>query len=207
MKEQKITILVNKQPFHVNITLISACEIRGLVAASDDYEVWMVVKSPDPEGQLPNDDIQISGDIEVKSGDRFRVVPPGTFGLEQKVGIQLRSELEQLKEEGIKVELSNCTNLFYLIIHDYILPLGYNNKKTKLLIKIPFSYPNGNLDMFWTDIGLSLKGGGKPESTSEENIVNQKWLRFSWHPQKWNPAIDNIMTFLEFIDRRLSQVK
>jgi hypothetical protein len=31
-------------------------------------------------GQLPKDDIQVTGRVEVKSGDRFRVVPPRTFG-------------------------------------------------------------------------------------------------------------------------------
>jgi len=80
MKEDKITILVNQKPYHVNKTVLSADEIRALVNASSDYEVWKIIKNPDPEGQLPVDDQMITGEIEVKSGDRFRVVPPGTFG-------------------------------------------------------------------------------------------------------------------------------
>lgn len=80
MKEDKITILVNQKPYHVDKTVLSADEIRALVNASSDYEVWRIIKNPDPEGQLPVDDQMITGEIAVKSGDRFRVVPPGTFG-------------------------------------------------------------------------------------------------------------------------------
>lgn len=76
----KITILVNNKPYHVDIDTISADEIRTLVSVPTDYEVWKTIKDPDPEGQLPVDDIQITGSIEIKSGDKFRVVPPGTFG-------------------------------------------------------------------------------------------------------------------------------
>lgn len=79
-KEHKITILVNQRPFHIDATTISADEIRGLIQAPNDYEVWKIIQNPDPEGQLPVDDIQVTGIIEIKSGDRFRVVPPGTFG-------------------------------------------------------------------------------------------------------------------------------
>jgi hypothetical protein len=78
--EHKITILINQKPYHVNTSTLSAADIRQLVNAPSDYEVWKIVKSPDPEGQLPVDDIQITDTVEVKSGDRFRVVPPGTFG-------------------------------------------------------------------------------------------------------------------------------
>lgn len=78
--EPKITIHVNQTPFHLDKNMISAAEIRGLIQAPADYEVWKVVKSPDPEGQLPADDILVTGTIDIKSGDRFRVVPPGTFG-------------------------------------------------------------------------------------------------------------------------------
>lgn len=82
MKETKVTILVNQKPYHVDKTVLTADEIRTLVGAAPDYEVWKTIKDPDPEGQLPKDDLLIKGEIEVKSGDKFRVVPPGTFGIQ-----------------------------------------------------------------------------------------------------------------------------
>ena len=80
-KNKKITIIINKKPFHFTQNIISAEIIRGKVEADPDYEVWLIIKEPDPEGQLPKNDQLITGDIEIKSGMRFRVVPPGTFGV------------------------------------------------------------------------------------------------------------------------------
>lgn len=79
-KAKKITITINKKPFHFTNDEVSAQEIRDTVGAASDYEVWLVVKDPDPEGQLPENDQLITGTITIKSGMRFRVVPPGTFG-------------------------------------------------------------------------------------------------------------------------------
>jgi hypothetical protein len=80
MTEERITILVNQKPQHVQTAVLAPEDFRKFVGAPADYEVWKIVKDPDPEGQLPKDDIQITTSIEVKSGERFRVVPPGTFG-------------------------------------------------------------------------------------------------------------------------------
>lgn len=79
-QDDKTAIVVNKKAEHVAGTTTSADEIRDLADAPDDYEVWHVVKDPDPEGQLPVDDEQVTGEIKIDDGDRFRVVPPGTFG-------------------------------------------------------------------------------------------------------------------------------
>jgi len=85
-KEKKITIHVNKTPFHLEQDEITPEETRNLVDAPSDYEVWKIIKSPDPEGQLPVDDIQVTDTIDIKSGDKFRVVPPGTFGVNHDTG-------------------------------------------------------------------------------------------------------------------------
>jgi len=61
--------------------------------------------------------------------------------------------------------------------------------------------------MFWTDNDLRLESGNGQANTNEEIILGKKWLRFSWHPQKWNPGTDNVETFLEFVNRRLTQLK
>lgn len=79
-----ITIIVNQEPHKIDSNVIDDDAIRQLAGAPDDYEVWKVIKNPDAEGQLPVDDIQITSEITVKSGDRFRVVPPGTFGARLK---------------------------------------------------------------------------------------------------------------------------
>jgi len=80
MDKKKTTIHINQKPYHFEETTLSPDEFRRTVQAPADYEVWLIVHAPDPEGQLPVDDIQITGPVEIKSGQKYRVVPPGTFG-------------------------------------------------------------------------------------------------------------------------------
>lgn len=206
-KEDHVTILINQVPHHLTTTTITADEIRKLAGADNDYEVWQVVKAPDPEGQLPVDDIQIKESIEVKSGDKFRVVPPGTFGAVAVMPQQLTREIEQLRAQGQEVEGYEDSGLILLVMKGYLLPRGYNKEAINLLLKIPLSYPSGNLDMFWTDPDLCLQESNGQANTTIETIFGGQWLRFSWHPQKWNPGADNLFTFLEFVNRRLMQLK
>jgi hypothetical protein len=206
-KEDHVTILINQVPHHLTTTTITADEIRKLAGANNDYEVWQVVKAPDPEGQLPVDDIQIKESIEVKSGDKFRVVPPGTFGAVAVMPQQLTREIEQLRAQGQEVEGYEDSGLILLVMKGYLLPRGYNKEAINLLLKIPLSYPSGNLDMFWTDPDLCLQESNGQANTTIETIFGGQWLRFSWHPQKWNPGADNLFTFLEFVNRRLMQLK
>lgn len=78
--EHGVRIIINQTPFRFDKKTLEPKDFREKVKAPEDYEVWKIVKDPDPEGQLPVDDIQITGPVTVKSGERFRVVPPGTFG-------------------------------------------------------------------------------------------------------------------------------
>jgi hypothetical protein len=77
----KVTVLINGRPYHFDKDQLTPDDFRQAVGAPGDYEIWKIVGSPDPEGQLPANDIQITAPIQVKSGERFRVVPVGTFGV------------------------------------------------------------------------------------------------------------------------------
>ena len=78
--KKKITIHINQKPYHFEQSELAPQDFRDAVGAPNDYEVWLIIKSPDPEGQLPVDDIQITDIVQIENGQRYRVVPPGTFG-------------------------------------------------------------------------------------------------------------------------------
>ena len=80
MNHPTITILINQRPFHLDTNTLGPDGFRRLVQAPNEYEVWRIEGQPDPEGQLPIDDVQVTSVIQVHNGQRFRVVPPGTFG-------------------------------------------------------------------------------------------------------------------------------
>jgi hypothetical protein len=123
---------------------------------------------------------------------------------------QLESDLQILKGQGLKVsyEREPSGNRIFIIIEKYPLPQGWNKKETRLLLISDISYPNSKLDMFWVDVDLKLDGGRVPQAGGTVETYNgQQWQRFSWHVQKWNPARDNVITYLDTIDARLRQLQ
>jgi E2/UBC family protein E len=119
---------------------------------------------------------------------------------------QLAHEIEELKRDGFALQLHQESNgWLFIVIESYLLPKGYSQELTPLLIKVPPNYPLGGLDMFWMHPQLLLSNGSAPANTCIEQHLGQSWLRFSWHPHKWSPSSDSIASYLKFIDRRLEQ--
>lgn len=203
----RLTVIVNNKPFHLEGETVTPQQLRELVDLPSDYEVWKIVGSPDPEGQLPTDDVQVTGAIEVKSGDRFRVVPPGTFGGAAALAGTLAEEIEDLRKDGHTIEVAEEPNWIVLIFAEWPLPSGYTKSRTRLLLRIPRSYRFGKPDMFWTDGDLRLASGALPRQSSPEQILGYEWLRFSWHAQKWDPSKDNLRSYLAFVDDGLSKAR
>ncbi len=118
----------------------------------------------------------------------------------------ITEEVEELRKAGHALEVVEAEGWFNLVFSSYPLPPGFNKPRTQLLVKLPLSYRNGKPDMFWVEEDVLLKDGRVPRSAdSIEQALGKRWRRFSWHPQNWNPAADNIATYLEFINRRLAQ--
>lgn len=121
---------------------------------------------------------------------------------------QLIREIEALRLNGYSIDVTEDNNWVSIIFHDYPVLSGFSKEKTKLLVRAQQSYPNSNLDMFWTEADLVVKDGKVPENADQiETYNDQQWRRFSWHPQSWNPGRDNLQTFLEFVNVRFAKRK
>jgi len=119
---------------------------------------------------------------------------------------QLVEEVKALRKEGYSIDAIEADGWAYVIFHEYVVPSGYTRRATELLLKIPMSYPNGRPDMFWTSEDLKLKDGRIPQNADLiESVQGTSWRRFSWHPQNWNPGVDNLRTYLEFVNNRLAK--
>ena len=115
-------------------------------------------------------------------------------------------EVEALRHAGYVVEVIEADGWLNVVFPNHGLPPGYNKRATQLLVRLPLSYCNGKPDMFWADEDLRLQNGGIPRSADcLEPALGKHWRRFSWHLQNWNPATDNLFTYLEFVNRRLAQ--
>ncbi|MBK7143602.1 MAG: hypothetical protein IPH75_16185 [bacterium] len=113
--------------------------------------------------------------------------------------------LQSLPPTGIGAAYLSTDGLHHIVIDDYPLPAGvYNLQTTRLLIKLPVSFPQGAPDMFWVSPNLTFEAGGIPrQAETMESIGGESWRRFSWHPKNWNPGSCTLITFIEFINCRL----
>ena len=79
-KEKPITILINNKPFKAPKPTMTGKEIKDLGSGSAEYLLVLVVGDAD---EVAGGDDKIIGDneaVELKSGMRFRIVNPATFG-------------------------------------------------------------------------------------------------------------------------------
>jgi len=105
-------------------------------------------------------------------------------------------------------------NLEWIIIKHWGLPSGWNKEETAVLVLIPPGYPVTPPDNFYTDNDLRLANEGQPGNTStNQHQAGRQWLQFSYHIEggDWQPHADplqghNLLTFLQGIARRLSEV-
>ena len=120
------------------------------------------------------------------------------------MGVPLQAEVAVLESQGLALQLFPQPDRWTcLVIQAHPLPAHFNRPTTDLLIKVPPLYPYGALDMFWTTPDLRLSTGAMPAGASPESVMGRQWLRFSWHPATWRQGVDNVCTFLNFINQRL----
>lgn len=118
----------------------------------------------------------------------------------------LTEHVEILRKAGYNIELVDGAEIC-VIFKGYKVPTHiWNIDCVDLLITTHPTYPNAKLDMFWLDPPLKLKStGGDPQSTNIEGKCGRSCQRFSWHVNQWNPARDNLITYLDVVNDRLGR--
>ncbi len=118
----------------------------------------------------------------------------------------LLDDVSVVKRLGYHVTVVEADSFGNVVFSEYAITPGYSKTSSTVLVRAPLSYRNGRPDMFWTDVDLVLEGGDVPASADViETYLGRQWRRFSWHPQNWNPAVDDLRTYLEFVDNRLAK--
>lgn len=116
----------------------------------------------------------------------------------------LNDHIEQLREQGYTVDVIEQNQEIGIIIHDYpISDSIWSRKIVDLLVVAHPSYPNAKMDMFWVDPAISRKDGGNINGGTNASKFGKTWQQFSWHVTSWNPAHDNLITYLDVVNERL----
>ncbi|WP_145581924.1 multiubiquitin domain-containing protein [Yersinia vastinensis] len=93
----------------------------------------------------------------------------------------------------------------WLIINDYLLPEGYNQKSIQLALLIPEGYPISMLDMFYVFPPLKLTNGLEIPATHITAVVDQNTFQGWSRHRPWDPATDTVISQLAMANGCLLQ--
>ena len=116
----------------------------------------------------------------------------------------LNDHIQQLREQGHTVEVIETSEEIGIVFRHYSIPDSIWNRETVNLLVITHpSYPSVKMDMFWVDPVITRKDGGTINGGTNISKLGKAWQQFSWHVGSWNPAHDNLITYLDVVNERL----
>lgn len=87
------------------------------------------------------------------------------------------------------------------------LPSGWALTASDVLYVTDTAYPLSALDMFWTEIGVTLASGALAANTEAiERYLDRDWRRFSWHaPTEGRPVANPLLDHYALMEDRLAR--
>lgn len=93
-----------------------------------------------------------------------------------------------------------------LVTENYELPPGYEPQTVELLLIIPSTYPDGQIDMWWVyPYVVFARNRVEPVNAQVRQAFGgytaepgRQWQRFSRHP-KWRPGVDDLSSYMRAI--------
>lgn len=117
----------------------------------------------------------------------------------------LAEHIDFLRSEGYEINVQVDQEIC-IVLKDYAIPADiWSSDKVDLLVIAHPSYPNPKMDMFWVDPAITLQNKNVPQAVSSVSKCGRTWQQFSWHVTTWNPAKDNLITYLDVINDRLQR--
>lgn len=113
-----------------------------------------------------------------------------------------------LKERGTDYSVTTEGGMLCVVLKEFVLPDGYNNERSDLLIRLKPGYPDVPPDMWWFDPAIKLADGRTIKATeSIEQCLGRSWQRWSRHfsAGQWLSGIDNLESFLALIRKELER--
>jgi len=203
-KEKEFKFTVDKEKFEVEDPLITARSILLLagIVDVDKYALYMKVQGQQRK-KIENLDDEI--DLSQKGLERFKTIPlEQTEGEASANAISLPDEdTEHLNLMGLRWELVNEGNVYWLVIKDYKIPKGYNHDNADVSLRLERCYPDVQIDMVYFGKDLALINGQPIRQLTNATHLGRTWQRWSRHrtPQNpWRPDVDGIETHMALVD-------
>jgi hypothetical protein len=117
---------------------------------------------------------------------------------------RLPEEDEQyLGSLGLPWETVKEGDTCWLVIHNWPVPVGYNQSTVSAAVIIPPSYSDGQIDMVYFYPHLAISSGKAVNNLTPRAFEGREWQQWSRHrtPENpWRPGLDNLATHFLLVE-------
>ncbi|MDE0077726.1 MAG: hypothetical protein OXO50_09415 [Caldilineaceae bacterium] len=113
-----------------------------------------------------------------------------------------------LNERGIGHDIAVESGMTCIVIPQWPLPLGFDQTKADLLVRLTPGYPDVPPDMWWFDPPVRRADGQELPATSVvEHYLGRTWQRWSRHfsGAQWKSGVDCLESYLALIRQELER--
>lgn len=96
----------------------------------------------------------------------------------------------------------------WIVIRDFVLPIGFNVPQTDLAIQLVAGYPDSALDMAYFSPDIQRTDGKPIPALSPHQFDGRVWQRWSRHrtgANPWTPGEDNLATHVSYVKYFLTE--
>ena len=112
----------------------------------------------------------------------------------------IEEDVTRLNAEGANLAIFNVGGQIYVEGRRVEIPSPpWSSSTANILVAIPATYPQGGLDAFYLEAGVT-QDGSVPRQQSTAVILDRTWSLISWHyanNRPWDPRADDIGTHIE----------
>ena len=194
-------IRIDRDKFKVDVPQMNGTQILALVNKTPEK---YLLNQKFKHGQVvpvgPNQIV----DFTAPGVERFATLPK-----DQTEGLIVagRQEFKLPDEDVVQLDAGSLNwetvKPQWLLIHEILIPVGYNVEQASVAIRIPANYPTAALDMAYFFPHLHLSSGRAiPNAQGTVSINGQNWQQWSRHyttQNPWLPGEYNVMTHLALV--------
>ncbi|MBY5505337.1 hypothetical protein HFO81_07230 [Rhizobium leguminosarum] len=185
--------------------------VDALTRAGFDPNAWIIILKV--EGQ-PKRQLSVSDEIDLRAPgiEKIRLTAKDVSNGEARTAPFRDFALLDVDESyldglGLQWETRNSDGHRWLIINDYPVPAGYTAMTTTLALMVPPTYPQSQIDMFYTYPPLQRASGAAIPATEAIQSIGglpfQRWSRHRGSIVPWSPQRDNVVTHLALVESAL----
>ena len=116
------------------------------------------------------------------------------------------NDKEYLAERYPQYSVSDESMMTCVVIPEFELPSGFNQKSVDLLIRLAPGYPDVAPDMWWFAPSIQrVDQCSIPRTDVKEFYLGKKWQRWSRHLDQglWQSGIDSIQSYISIVRKEL----